>query len=253
MEETTENGQGQKPKICKMAIASPLVGILGILGLLFSWLVPHGSCLLAIIAYVSPFIGLGLGIVACSKIHKSNGMLRGYVFSISGIGLGILIFIIIIILEHAYSRHRWEKFAKISCSCRLAELGKAMQAYSDNYDKYPTKDRWCDLLVERAYIVDKEIYVCVGASKNDEEGLCYYAINPNCGPNSPGDTVLLFETKGGWNQFGGPELLTVENHQGEGCNILFNDTHVRFIRTERIGELKWGDKSKESGQPVKPD
>jgi len=42
-----------------------------------------------------------------------------------------------------------------------------------------------------------------------------------------------------WNQFGGPELLTTENHNGEGCNILFNDGSVKFVKAEDIGELKW--------------
>jgi len=51
--------------------------------------------------------------------------------------------------------------------------------------------------------------------------------------------VLLFETKGGWNQFGGPEILTTENHKGKGCNILFNDGSVEFVKPERLGELKW--------------
>ena len=64
-------------------------------------------------------------------------------------------------------------------------------------------------------------------------------MNPNCHPNSPPDMVLLFETKGGWNQFGGPELLTTENHKGEGCYVLFNDVHVEFIKKEAINELKW--------------
>jgi len=67
-----------------------------------------------------------------------------------------------------------------------------------------------------------------------------YAMNPNCEPNSPPGTVLLFETKGGWNQFGGPGLLTFENHGGKGCNILFNDGHVEFVRTKLFEELKWG-------------
>jgi len=51
---------------------------------------------------------------------------------------------------------------------------------------------------------------------------------------------LLFETKKGWNQHGGRELLTLENHKGEGCNVLFNDKSVRFIKAEDVNELKWG-------------
>jgi prepilin-type processing-associated H-X9-DG protein len=49
---------------------------------------------------------------------------------------------------------------------------------------------------------------------------------------------LLFETKGG-NQFGGPELLSFGNHKGKGCNILFNDGHVEFVKKEQLGQLKW--------------
>jgi prepilin-type processing-associated H-X9-DG protein len=50
-----------------------------------------------------------------------------------------------------------------------------------------------------------------------------------------------------WNQFGGSELLTTDNHKGEGCNVLFNDLHVEFIKTERLGELKWDVEEKDSG------
>ena len=49
-----------------------------------------------------------------------------------------------------------------------------------------------------------------------------------------------------WNQVGGPELLTTENHKGEGCNVLFNDWHVEFVKAERLGELKWGAEEKDS-------
>jgi len=233
MEETAENAQERKPKICKLAIASPLVVVFGFLGLLSLLFIPS-SGLRAIIIYSPPFIGLGLGIAACWKIHKSRGMLKGYILSISGIGLSIF-FIANINLERAHDRHRMERAMKISCSVRLAELGKALQAYSDHYDKYPTKDKWCDLLVEYGYGYTRDplCYVCPGASKN------HYAINPNCSPHSPPNTVLLFETKGGWNQYGGPEILTTENHAGKGCNILFNSGDVNFVETKQLGELKW--------------
>ncbi|MFB0552918.1 MAG: hypothetical protein ACETWQ_06330 [Phycisphaerae bacterium] len=50
-----------------------------------------------------------------------------------------------------------------------------------------------------------------------------------------------------WNQVGGPELLTMENHKGEGCNVVFGDWHVEYMRAERIGELKW-DTEKQSSE-----
>lgn len=67
-----------------------------------------------------------------------------------------------------------------------------------------------------------------------------YAMNPHCEPNSPSDTVLLFETKPGWNQHGGPELFTFDNHDPTGGCVLLNDGTVKFIRTkEELQNLRW--------------
>jgi hypothetical protein len=53
-----------------------------------------------------------------------------------------------------------------------------------------------------------------------------------CTKGSPADTLLLFETKAGWNQHGGPELFTFANHDPEGGCVVLNDSTVRFVRTE---------------------
>ena len=71
------------------------------------------------------------------------------------------------------------------------------------------------------------------------ETVSHYAINPNCEPNSPDDVVLLFDTKGGWNQSGGFELLAPENHKDKGCNILFNDGTVKFVKKKNFDRLRW--------------
>ena len=67
--------------------------------------------------------------------------------------------------------------------------------------KYPTPNNWCDLLVK--YIEADEItFTCKSARDSGNTNRCHFAINPNCKPDSPSDTVLLFETKGGWNVLG---------------------------------------------------
>jgi len=70
---------------------------------------------------------------------------------------------------------------------------------------------------------------------------CSYAINPNAKLDCrfPAKTVLLFESNPGWNQSGGPELSTTPNHGGKGCNVLFCDGHVEFVRAEDINNLQW--------------
>jgi hypothetical protein len=142
------------------------------------------------------------------------------------------------------------------CGHNLSRLGKAMQIYTnDNQGHYPEQNKWCDLILKHNQ-VDREHFYCPGVKfqwrrqifpwpvpKNEK---CYYAMNPDCEPNSPNDIVLLFETKGGWNQVGGPELLTTENHKGEGCNVVFGDLRVEFVKAEDIAELKWDTKKQDS-------
>jgi prepilin-type processing-associated H-X9-DG protein len=137
----------------------------------------------------------------------------------------------------------------MACGHNLNRLGKAMLIYAnDNQGHYPEPNKWCDLILKRNQ-VDREHFYCPGVKfqwkrqvfpwpvpKNEK---CYYAMNPNCEPNSPKDIVLLFETKGGWNKFGGSELMTTENHIGR-CNVLFNDGRVEHVMKKQFEELKWG-------------
>ena len=79
--------------------------------------------------------------------------------------------------------------------------------------------------------------ICPSTSEGNK---CNYAMNPDCKPDSPGDMVLLFETKAGWNQHGGPELFTFNNHDPRGGCVLLNDGTVKFIRTtEELQQLRW--------------
>jgi hypothetical protein len=67
-----------------------------------------------------------------------------------------------------------------------------------------------------------------------------YAMNSNCRADSPKDMVFLFESKPGWNQQGGPELFTFDNHDPKGGLVLLNDGTVKFIRTEEeLKQLRW--------------
>jgi hypothetical protein len=67
-----------------------------------------------------------------------------------------------------------------------------------------------------------------------------YAMNPNCREGSPKDMVFVFESKPGWNQHGGPDLFTFDNHDPKGGLVLLNDGTVKFIRTEEeLKQLRW--------------
>jgi hypothetical protein len=168
---------------------------------------------------------------------------------------------------------------KIQCTMNLKKLGGVLIYYAkQNYHHYPSPDRWCDLLIERTR-VKQEDFQCAGAVKgrchyvlnpnaepisryenfdnylesyyydkkrlldlNMEElkfWLPTYRVERSNKRYVLPKMVLLFETKAGWNQFGEDELLTTENHEGMGCNILFNDGRVQFVPKERFGDLMW--------------
>jgi hypothetical protein len=118
-----------------------------------------------------------------------------------------------------------------------------MYDYAGDYDgQYPTADKWCDLLMTTSSVADTKQFICRGSDAKIGESS--YALNKNIAGKKaseiPEDIVLLFEAEKGWNQVGGPELLTLENHDGEGCNVLFGGLHVTFVKKERIADLNWG-------------
>jgi len=217
--------QALSVKTSGMAIASFVLGMLGF-------------CTF----FITAIPAVILGIVALLKIGKSAGKLKGTGFAIAGIvvptvsGLFVLPLMLGIMMP-VLVRTRQIAFRMV-CGNNMSDLGKVMLIYASDYDeKFPTPAKWCDILTEYAD-VNHKTFRCKGAP----EGPCNYAINKNVEKlniSSPPDMVLLFETHPGWNQSGGPEILTTDNHQGEGCNVLFVDTHVEFVKTEDLDDLKW--------------
>ena len=217
-------GPGQAAKTSGLAIAS----------LVFAVLSPFTCLITAIPAII-------LGIVSLVKISNSAGRLKGKGLAIAGIVIGPVslpvVALLMGILMPALARVRQVAFRTV-CGTNMSGLSKAMMIYANDYDdQYPTPEKWCDLLIEYCE-VSPISFRCKGAF----EGPCNYALNENVGElgqSTQPDIVLLFETHPGWNQVGGPEILTTDNHQGDGCNVVFVDCHVEFVKARDIQYLKW--------------
>ena len=222
--QSTMQSPGIGVKTSGMAIAALVLGILSMF-----------TCGLTTIPAII------LGIVSLVKIERSGGSLSGRGFAIAGMVVPVVLIPMIAlmmgIMMPALARVRQVAF-RITCGTNMSDLGKLMLLYAGDYDeKFPTPSNWCDLLSEYTEI-NPETFRCKGAP----EGPCNYAMNINVeklGISSPPDMVLLFETRPGWNQSGGPEILTTDNHQGEGCNVLFIDMHAEFVTTSRLKSLRW--------------
>jgi len=162
------------------------------------------------------------------------------------------------------------------CARNMGALRSTGLLWHRKVSSYPEPNKWCDAIVQfcrnqynirdgvkmrrfteewisKAFVcpsVRERVYEEISQSETNETNSpeqpiplleCHYAMNTNCEPNSPPDTVLLFETKAGWNQHGGPEeLFTFDNHDPKGGCVLLNDGTVKFIRTkEELQQLRW--------------
>lgn len=209
------------------------------------------ALILAVLSFFTFFLtmlpAVIFGIVSLVKIERSGGQLKGRGLAITGIVAPVILLPVIALLMGMMmpALARVRMIAKrITCATNISQLGKMMCVYAnDHEDNYPDTSQWCDLLTEYTD-ANSFLFRCQGTS----EGPCNYAMNENIenlGLKVPPDMVLLFETSPGWNQIGGPGILTTENHNGYGCNVLFNDLHVEFVKTEGLHALRWTAEQKE--------
>ena len=246
------NAKEHKRRFSRLSIASGLCVVLSFVILYFRASIVYPRSLRTLVWNIIGLVGvIGflIGILAIEQIMRSRWVLRGGVLAIASIILTALLWNVWL-LERIVPRSFANRFP---CATNLSQLGKAMLLYAnDHKNRYPDPSRWCDLLLEQGE-VDVTHFICPstiivlrwpfkGGGRRfiwpvPKKGRCHYAMNPNCGPNSPPDMVLLFESKEGWNLYGGPELLTAERHGGDGFNILCNDCSVTFY--ERSAKLKW--------------
>jgi len=158
--------------------------------------------------------------------------LAGTLVILAAIGVLYLVF------GKVFREDHMPSLMKIKCQEHLKELGDLLVVYADEHDgRYPPHQGWCDELMARYGQTEDvdHVLLCQG----DATGPCSFALNPHADANSAADVVLLFESQPGWNQSGGPELVTTANHQKQGASVYFVDGRVKFVPAEELPALKW--------------
>ena len=199
-----------------------------------------------------------LGVVSLRRIRRSRNAVKGRLIALAAIALSLVMIPLPALILEMYGTRGITP--EIRCRSNLFQLGEAMRTYIAKEHQLPIQSRWCDLLMSTG-AVDPNVFRCPGTqevgwrfvyplevylylrhkSANRPRALrCDYAMNQYAESvlASP-DAVLLYDSKPGWNQTGGPDMLTVDNHAGKGCNVLFVDTHAEFIRAGDLSQLKW--------------
>ena len=241
MSETTTDQQNQKPATSKLAIASAVLGFLGIcswaLSRIFWFPNTPGDMLLIRFLFcclhLSMPLALAFSIAAIlgTRSQRTTAVLSSTLYATLGIACSIFLLIVVIVLPRFPRASVYQE----ACRGQIDIINHLLVVYaSEHNNKYPPPNNWCDSICQNTK--ENEYILKCPAAKDSRSN---YAINPNCKPDSPPDMVLVFETKDGWNQQGGPDLLTTENHKEKGSNILFNNGTIRFIRTDELQTLKW--------------
>lgn len=188
--------------------------------------------------------GLALGIVALVLIHRSRSGLRGTGLAIAGTVLSgaflLMLPVLAAMLLPALAKAK-SKAQSINCMNNMKQLGLAQIMYaSENKDHFPAGDHWCDAV--RKYAPEARVFVCPAERGGSR---CDYAFNAKLAGldmkqvSSPSQTVLLFESQGGWNLSGGEELTVRPGRHGGKIGLVFADGHAEMVGESRLQTVKW--------------
>ena len=215
------------PKASGLAISSLALGCLGLL-----------TC------GITSLIGLILGIVALVRINKSQGQVGGKGIALAGTIVSAAFLVLVPIpaamLLPALAQAK-QKAQGIVCMNNVKQLNLGLMMYAaDNKNLLPDGSRWCDAL--KVYVPNPAAFVCQQGKPGQRS---HYALNARLVGHetqqiqNPAQTVLVFETDGGWNVAGDRGLLPSSPRHNGAYVIGFADGHVEMVRPPRLTQLRW--------------
>lgn len=216
------------PKTSGMAVASLVLGVLGLL-----------TC------GVTALVGLILGIIALIKVKDNKDTLKGDGIALAGIIVSIVflllapIAILSAMLLPALSAAK-ERAQTINCINNEKQLALAVRIYAgDHTNQFPPSATWCDA-IKPDVGSSVRVFKCPAANA---AGQCDYAFNAALDgmDESKVDprTVLIFESNAGWNASGGPEMMVTRHQGGRITVVAFADGSVEELRPSQLSALRW--------------
>lgn len=136
------------------------------------------------------------------------------------------------------------------CLTNLKIQGSAMLFYADEHSgHFPKAANWCNAVspyctrvlgptsTKRAI----EVLTCPALPEGEVGGYAFdSALSGAQLPKSNvSRTVMVFESKPGWNLYGGREIGIKQPRHLSGVGLLFVDGHARLMKESQTGSLLW--------------
>lgn len=202
-----------------------------------------------VLRVASPF-GILLGTIALIEM-RSRRHLIGYNHAAAAIGFGLIATFFTALGNSliVHSTARPHRHGNYSCQSNLKQLDIAFQMYIQDYDdRFPLAESWNEALYP--YTKNDALLRC---PSEEEEKTPSYAMNgkihyfQKVSGIGPETTILLFDSRPGWNLAGGIELLPYPARHGGGNNFAYLDGHVKFKDRQQVYELLWKPASTKPG------
>ncbi len=213
-------------KTSGLAITSLVLGILGLF-----------TC------GITALFGLILGVVAMVKAKQpGRGASGGSGIALAGVIVSAIFLLMIPIfaamLLPALAAAK-QKAQEINCMNNEKQLALAVRIYSDDHtNQLPPAATWCDAI--RSYVGSEKTFLCPAG---DPGKRCNYAFNAKLGGMDESkiapDSVLIFESDGGWNANGGLEQMIGKPRHAGRFVVAFADGHVEAVTASRLSTLRW--------------
>jgi Domain of unknown function (DUF4190) len=196
---------------------------------------------------LTALFGLAFGIIALVTVKRSGGTLRGEGIALAGIIVSAILPILMIpilaaMLLPALAAAK-QRAQTINCVNNEKILALAVRMYVDDHtNHFPAAATWCDAIKTNPSVSDRSFKcpaTATGASRCDYgfnaalDGMDESKVDPQ--------TVMLFESDGGWNAHGGPESMVTPARQGNGrvYVVALADGSVEQIRQSEVNNLRW--------------
>ena len=201
MDNQEENQIVEAPQTSGMAITALVFGILSLF-----------TC------GITSIPAIILGHMAHGKINRSNGKLKGGGLAIAGFSIGYVFLILLVpllvsILMPALGRAR-EMAKRIVCASNLKTVSVGITLYQNDYDN--ALPDTLETLIDTEDLT-ASIFVCPSSDHIEGENSYIYRGGDLTTNNDP-KLILVHES--------------LTNHNDEGCNVLFADSQVIFLKTE---------------------